>query len=457
MESIQIQPRTIRMTRRRKAFLAARHKLANAAAGRALKRLKRSIRSDGAESTQTEVGVAGLQRTDGLPSSDVIEFHDVLLAGILAGERGRMASAAARGLGPLVLTVGSRSWTYRSTDDGFQVSDGAVDDPLVAVTMGTLAWSDLASSLRSIVSMRQQGTDQLEITRGSFDELGQWEPALSALYTGIPAYDPARANLIEFDGTPMDLTRRFTLDDDDESMKHRLHTAGYLHLTGVLTADEVAELQRETQRLSDTVRVDDRKTWWTEQPDGSKVLFRIQYAHRLSPFIERLARDERLARLARLAGESVVHFLDRLEGPHLILKIPGELAGLSNLPWHLDTWYDAPAITSPSVTLGIQVTGSSSETGRMELIAGSSGQSFSSVIKPEEMEGWPRLALDTQPGDVTVHLSDLFHASPPPTGHGGRATLYMRCYPASAADYVGPGEMVRDMLVRRNKSSVAEV
>jgi ectoine hydroxylase-related dioxygenase (phytanoyl-CoA dioxygenase family) len=457
MESIQIKPRIIRASGRQRVFSALTRRVPKGSVVKPLKPLKsleRSIRSGRAKSPRTPVAVP-LLRED-LPSVDVIEFHEQLLPGVLAGERGRLASRAARDLGPLVLTVGTRSWTYRSTDDGFEVVEGGVGDPYAAVTMGNLAWSDLASSLRSIGAMFYQNADVFMITTGTLYELGRWEPVLRALYSGVPPYDPARVSLVEIDGTPMDLARRFTLEDDDEELKRWLHTAGYLHLTGVLTAAEVAELQSETQRLSDTVSVDDPNLWWGTYSDGTKVLCRIEYAHQRSPFVEMLARDERLARLARLAGESVVNFLDRLEGPHVIMKPPGELAGMSNLLWHLDSWYDAPAITSPSVTLGIQITGASSESGRMEVIAGSSGQSFSPAIKPEEMEGWPKVALDTQPGDVTVHLSDLFHASPPPSGSGGRATLYMRCYPDSAADFVGPGEMVRDMLMRRNQRSGAK-
>ena len=367
-----------------------------------------------------------------------------------------MAALAARGLGPMVIQVDGWSWTYRSADDGIEVEEGGVEDPWVAVTLGSLAWSDLAAGLRSFTTFYFQSTGRLEITTGTLVELSRWEVALNALFTGIPGFDPDRVVLVEPDGTPMDLSRKFTLDDDDAVLSQWLHTTGYLHLTGVLTEEEVAELQREAQRLSDITQENDENVWWAWYPDGSKVLCRIEYAHLRSPFVERLARDERLSRLARLAGPTVQCFLDRLEGPHLIFKPAGEPSGLANLKWHADSWYDAPAVTSPSITLGIQVTGSSEETGRMEVIAGSAGQAFSSSITPEEMEGWPKVALDTAPGDVTVHLSDLVHASPPPLAEGGRATLYMRCYPASAAEFVGPGEMVRQMLVRRDRRAAAE-
>ena len=451
MNPVQIQPRVIKMNGRRRVLRRLRSGSLATAIVRLGRRSGPTIRIG--SSGERAASPAPALRQD-LPAVDVVEFHEVLLPAILAGERGALASQAARGLGPLVLEVGGRSWTYRCGDDGIVVHDGAAEDAWVAVSMGALTWSDVAASLRSIMSLHL--ANGLRITSGSIYELGQWEVALRALYTGLPAYDPSRVALVEIDGTPMDLTRRFTLDDDDEELRHWLVTAGFLHLTGVLSADEVAALLHEAQRLSDTTEDDDPTVWWATQPDGTKVLCRIAYAHTRSPLVERLATDPRLQRLARLAGESVVHFLDRLEGPHLIFKPPGELAGLSNLPWHLDSWYDAPSITSPSVTLGIQVTGSSSSTGRMEVVAGSCGQSFSPALLPEEMAGWPVVGLDTEPGDVTVHLTDVFHASPPPTGQGGRATLYMRCYPASAADFVGPGEMVHAMLERRNQRAAAD-
>lgn len=40
--------------------------------------------------------------------------------------------------------------------------------------------------------------------------------------------------------------------------------------------------------------------------------------------------------------------------------------------------------------------------------------------------------------DVTVHIGDVMHASPQPTGAGGRRTMYVTHYPAKLWQHVGP-------------------
>ncbi len=165
-----------------------------------------------------------------------------------------------------------------------------------------------------------------------------------------------------------------------------------------------------------------------------------------------LANDPRLLRLAALLGSPAQAFLDRQRGLQLLIKPAGPLAGISNLPWHHDCWYEAPPITCPSVTIGIQITGSTSETGRFEVIPGSQGKSVSPKLTSDEMAGWPQFGIDTEPGDVTVHLHDVLHASPAPTGDGGRATLYMTYYPPVLAEHVRVGEEISDMLDRRRST-----
>ena len=64
------------------------------------------------------------------------------------------------------------------------------------------------------------------------------------------------------------------------------------------------------------------------------------------------------------------------------------------------------------------------------------------------------VAIDTEPGDVTVHVADLMHASPEPTGPGGRRTLYVTFYPPALWDHVGPGKAFNDVI--RNRTAEAD-
>ncbi len=61
---------------------------------------------------------------------------------------------------------------------------------------------------------------------------------------------------------------------------------------------------------------------------------------------------------------------------------------------------------------------------------------------------YPVVALDTEAGDCTAHFGHQLHAAPPPTGEGGRVTLYIGyCNPA-LVDLLGPGEGPNDILFR---------
>ena len=384
---------------------------------------------------------------------DPARFHDDQLPALLGSDRGALAGAAARGLGPLVLKVDQQSWTYREEGGTIEVSQGAVDEPWVEAAMDAGAWSDLATSMRTAIALHLAG--ELTITAGTFGRFGAWESVLRALYLGIPAYDPTRVQLVDDLGGPIDLTRTFSLADDDDEMSTWLHATGFLHLTGVFDADEVAELQAATDQITAAIGPDDPMTWWATRPDGSEVLCRVIYAQRLSPLMGDLATDPRMERLARLLGSPTASFPDRMDGPTVLIKPSGELQGLSNLPWHQDCGLGLHPITCPAISLGIQITGSSAEVGRLEVIAGSHGQSVPPGTSDAAMTQWPKVAVNTNPGDVTVHIQDVLHASPPPTGSGGRATLYLSYYPPNLGEHIGPGQAVNDLIRGRQHEADA--
>ena len=384
---------------------------------------------------------------------DPARFHDDQLPALLGSDRGALAGAAARGLGPLVLKVDQQSWTYREEGGTIEVSQGEVDEPWVEAAMDAGAWSDLATSMRTAIALHLAG--ELTITAGTFGRFGAWESVLRALYLGIPAYDPTRVQLVDDLGGPIDLTRTFSLADDDDEMSTWLHATGFLHLTGVFDADEVAELQAATDQITAAIGPDDPMTWWATRPDGSEVLCRVIYAQRLSPLMGDLATDPRMERLARLLGSPTASFPDRMDGPTVLIKPSGELQGLSNLPWHQDCGLGLHPITCPAISLGIQITGSSAEVGRLEVIAGSHGQSVPPGTSDAVMTQWPKVAVNTNPGDVTVHIQDVLHASPPPTGSGGRATLYLSYYPPNLGEHIGPGQAVNDLIRGRQHEADA--
>ena len=61
------------------------------------------------------------------------------------------------------------------------------------------------------------------------------------------------------------------------------------------------------------------------------------------------------------------------------------------------------------------------------------------------------VALDTEPGDVTVHFGHTLHAAPPPTDRSaaGRRALYLTFVPPLTFEMIGPGQGYNDVLFTR--------
>jgi len=263
------------------------------------------------------------------------------------------------------------------------------------------------------------------------------------LHAGIPVYDPARVDLGH-----VDLQRRFTLDDPDEELREFLTTTGFLHVRDVFTPDEVAAVNAEVDRLAAEARPGDDRSWWAGTESGEQVLCRLIYASLRSEAIAAMESDERVGRLGRLLDPALRAAPDRMEGAAVLLKAPGRTQGLSNIPWHQDCGMGGHAVFCPAAAVGIQLTGSSAATGNLLVVPGSHGQTLRADWE-RRLHDVPVVAVDTTPGDVTVHVQDVVHASPPPTGAGGRRTLYVTHYPPTLWDHIGPGQAFNDLVRAR--------
>jgi hypothetical protein len=64
----------------------------------------------------------------------------------------------------------------------------------------------------------------------------------------------------------------------------------------------------------------------------------------------------------------------------------------------------------------------------------------------------PVVAIDTEPGDVTVHDAHILHSAPPPTGSGrGRRALYASYVRPETPLYIGRGRGYNDVLFERDE------
>ncbi|MGB8651174.1 MAG: phytanoyl-CoA dioxygenase family protein [Mycobacteriales bacterium] len=357
------------------------------------------------------------------------------------------AAADLAATGALTFLMGERAVTYRADGDRLAVDEGAADGAAV-VRLGETAWTDLVGQVRTLISLHLSG--ELAIERGSFEQLADWEPALKYLHAGIPPYRPERADLGGRDPRAV-----LTLDDSDAELAAQLSTMGFLHVRGVFSEAEMAAANADIERLAALARPGDDQSWWVTGEDGEQVLCRLVYATLRSEVLAALESDPRVARLGTLLDPSLRIAPDRMEGSAVLLKVPGRTQGLSNIPWHQDCGMGGHAVFCPAVSIGIQLTGSSAATGNLHVVPGSHGQTLH-VDWQRRLQGVPVVAVDTAPGDVTVHVQDVMHASPRPTGAGGRRTMYVTHYPPALWDHIGPGQAYND-LVRNRTQQVASL
>lgn len=354
------------------------------------------------------------------------------------------AAASVGDAGPLTFLVDDEALTYEVVDGTIVSRPGRADGTVVRLDRA--AWDDLRGQVRSFVNLQVSGG--LAFEQGGFDRLADWDVALRYLHAGIPPYDPARADL-----AGRDPAAAMTLDDSDEELRAQFATMGFLHVAGVFTAEEMAEANAEVDRLAALARKGDEQSWWVTGEDGEDKLCRLVYASLRSQVLRRFEQDPRLRRLGTLVHPELRLAPDRMEGLAVLIKVPGRTQGLSNIPWHTDCGMGGHAICCPAVSIGVQLTGSTPETGNLLVVPGSHGQGLH-LQWQKRTPDVPVVEVNTRPGDVTVHVQDVMHASPKPTAQGGRRTMYVDYYPPTLWDHIGPGEAYND-LVRNRQQQVA--
>ena len=386
---------------------------------------------------------------------DFTEFHRRLVPQLLARGQGAMA---ARDLGPdaslaLVMPDG-RAFAYRSTGTDLEVLAG--DGAELIVELDEEAFGDLVDETWSVFGLLY--SDRVSVRAGDFGAFARWEAPLQALWFGRPIYGPdAVAALRDRDGSRLDVNRSFTLDDGDAELAHFLSVAGYLVLRDAISPEEISEFNAVVASERVGAAPGDGKSWWATQSDGDEVCCRLTYMANRSPLFARMAEDSRLTRIASLAAPGLLPCTDRLDGMSVVIKNPSVVAGLSDLPWHRDCGIGGHRVLCPGLNVGIQLDRADAGNGQLMFLAGSHRHAAQQSL-PLGLGDLPIVAVDADPGDVTVHFGHTLHAAPPPSSStAGRKALYVGYHHAEAFDVVGPGESYNDVLVSRDGGRVKSV
>jgi hypothetical protein len=329
----------------------------------------------------------------------------------------RNAELAARGLlykklPALTLTVDGRSITLRERRGALRVEAGDASDA-AAVNLDGDGLSDLVQDWATTMGLAM--TSRVKMTQGGFEHWIGWEPVFRALFDGRAVHEAGAITIKDQRGGALDLGRSFALDDDPDEISHFLQEAGFLHLRGVFTQDEMAAVSADLDLALARARPDDGASWWAGDSKGVQQAVRVLFFHEQSAALSELLRDGRLGWLSTVTGDN---FDGGSEGTGWIgaeglIKPLDIKTGLSDLPWHKDCGQGRHSYYCNSLTIGISVTGADERSGALGVVPGSHRANVQTAGKDDSLD-LPAIKLVTHTGDLTVHCSDTLHRAYPP-------------------------------------------
>jgi len=353
-------------------------------------------------------------RTDGPRERlDAEIFFRETLADAIADHRDGIEPGL-RFLTPRALTieVDGAPWSLAWDDERVLVTPGARDGAAhVRLTREQL--EDLVHDQTTFMGLWTAGT--LEQTEGHVGHLNNWWLVLRAALDGKPIYTPGSVTFRDRDGRALDLRRSFRPDDDRAEMRHFLAEAGFLHITGLFTEEEMAQVSADMDAAAPTYAPDDGRSWWARTADGTNRLVRMQGFDHHSPTTAELLADRRYLDLGEIPGDGhqfgVKRTHNRIEA---LFKPLDVVAGVSDIPWHKDCSLGRHSYECCGVTVGISVTGADQVSGQLRVLAGTHRALVWAGMRQPRLD-LPDVPLPTSTGDVTVHLSCTQHMAQAPT------------------------------------------
>jgi hypothetical protein len=320
--------------------------------------------------------------------------------------------------GDLSLECEDSVWSLGYQDGKLHIQP-RVSDSGLHIRLSADDFSGLVNDLYTPMTFYTGGS--LDIPRGELGDFLDWWLVLRGLLDQRPVHVPGALEFADREGEPLDLSRSFQLDDPVDEMRHFLETAGFLHLKGVFTGDEMARISRDMDESLDSYHEGDGHSWWASTADGERRLVRMQAFDTHSATTAALLDDPRFAQLGNIAG--VGHTHEGLKGNAIeaLIKPLNVVQGLSDLPWHKDCSLGRHSYDCCKLTAGISVTGAGADSGQLRVIAGSHRVlMWPALISGPEQHGLPEIDLATGTGDVTLHLSCTLHMAQAPTARERR-------------------------------------
>jgi phytanoyl-CoA hydroxylase len=247
------------------------------------------------------------------------------------------------------------------------------------------------------------------------------------------------------------LDTRFTLGAEITAVQQAfLDLNGYLHFRGAASQAEVDMITGEIDRIQDQWLAE--KRWkvngiplFVGKDENSKPFIqRLPFASMFSDALKEFIRDERFFPVRGLIGSETRVGDEEKDGlvVNQNLNVPG--SAYPRLGWHTDGlralfYFRVPG---PMLNVGFHLDRIRKEDGGLRLIPGSHRQSFLSMCFKKPYFVWHRpdpkeIAIETEPGDLTVHDGRMWHrvqGSP----HTGRRSLRRSMYVPYLTDAYQP-------------------
>jgi hypothetical protein len=323
---------------------------------------------------------------------------------------GRAARAIEeRSLPPLTLDVDGFPITFEADDERLLVRENR--GVHLVVEVDPTSFSDLVQDNASTFGLEMQG--RARISAGRSEQFLAWEPILRCILDDRPIYEPGSIEFTAVDGTPLDLRQSFHRDDDPAVMGNFLAEAGYLHVSGLFTGAEMADVSDDLDRAVAEASRDDGGSWWARTKEHGWYPARVLGFNHMSAALRELLADTRFTDLGALTGDEMVQRdpigSDAAEG---LLKKVGVVEGISDVVWHKDCAMGGHSRQCSGLTVGLCVTGAGPTSGELGVAAGS----HRANVAPLGIDGvdLPRIPIPTRTGDVTIHCSCTLHMSRPP-------------------------------------------
>lgn len=294
-------------------------------------------------------------------------------------------------------------WTLGWRGDRVSVEPGRRGAARVRLEREQL--SDLVNDQSTPVALMSNRL--LDMPEGELPDFLNWWLVLRGAIDGRRLHAPGD---VHFRG---EIRRSFDADDSDEEMGAFLEDRGYLHIRGVFSEREMAEVEADFEPVSAHYVKGDPKAWFAETVDGEQLV-RMEGFDCHSDAARALSEDERFLRIGRLPGEG--ELVDREPGQRVaaLIKPIGVTRGISDVPWHKDCSLGRHSYECCSLTVGISVSGADAESGQLRVVPGTHRALVWPAPRVQPGLDLEPIDLPTRTGDVTVHLSCTQHMSQPP-------------------------------------------